>query len=139
MARSKPIPKHKPVLPPSEWTKLPKQKPMLGSVKKPRRYRPGIAALREIRSLQKTTNLLIPKLPFQRLVRDILHATPSSGYSCFNEWRLQGSALLALQEASEAYLIGLFEDAQMLACHAKRVEIRAKDLKLARRLRGPGF
>jgi len=50
--------------------------------------------------------------------------------------RFQGAAIAALQEASEAYLIGLFEDCNLCAIHAKRVTIRPSDMQLARRIRG---
>ena len=73
-----------------------------GGVKKPHRYRPGTVALREIRRYQKSTDLLIRKLPFQRLVREIAQDFK-------NDLRFQGSAILALQEAAESYLVGLFE------------------------------
>jgi|Transcript_46446 histone H3 len=98
-------------------------------VKKPHRFRPGTVALREIRRFQKSTELLIRKLPFQRLVREI-----ASEYR--NELRFQSSAVLALQEASEAYMVGLFEDTNLCAIHAKRVTIMPKDMQLARRIRG---
>ena len=100
-----------------------------GSVKKPRRYRPGTVALRQIRQYQKSTELLIRKLPFQRLVREI-----SNEFSC-EMFRWQSAAILALQEASEAYLVGLFEDTNLCAIHAKRVTIMPKDIQLARRIR----
>merc|ERR1712093_588271 len=100
--------------------------------KKPHRFRPGTVALREIRRYQKTTDLLLRKLPFQRLVREIAGS--------FNtELRFQSSAILALQEASEAYLIGLFEDTNLCAIHAKRVTIMSRDVQLARRIRGERF
>ena len=86
-------------------------------------------ALREIRRYQKTTDLLIRKLPFQRLVREIADDQR-------RDLRFQSSALGALQEATEAYLISLFEDTNLCAIHAKRVTIQGKDMKLARRLRG---
>ena len=106
-----------------------KSAPAVGGVKKPRRYRPGTVALREIRKFQKSTVLLIRKLPFQRLVREIAHD--------FNtELRFQSAAIGALQEASEAYLVGLFEDTNLCAIHAKRVTIMPQDMKLARRIRG---
>ena len=119
-------------------------------MKKPHRFRPGTVALREIRKYQKSTDLLIRKLPFQRLVREIAQDFKT-------DLRFQSSAVLALQEASEAYLVSLFEDTNLAAIHAKRVtmqvfalsflvETRAdlslllssqpKDLALARRLRG---
>lgn len=100
-----------------------------GGVKRPHRYRPGTVALREIRKYQKSTELLIRKLPFQRLVREI-----SQDFKA--ELRFQTAAILALQEACEAYLVGLFEDTNLCAIHAKRVTIQPKDMRLARRIRG---
>ena len=97
--------------------------------KKAHRYRPGTVALREIRRYQKSTDLLIRKLPFQRLVREV--AT-----SFHSELRFQKSAVLALQEAAEEYIIGLFQDTNLCAIHAKRVTIYPKDMSLARRIRG---
>ena len=97
--------------------------------KKPHRYRPGTVALREIRRYQKSTDLLIRKLPFQRLVREIAQDFKT-------ELRFQSSAIMALQEASEYYLVGLFEDTNLCAIHAKRVTIMPKDIQLARRIRG---
>ena len=93
------------------------------------RYRPGTLALREIRKYQKGTDLLIRKQPFQRLVREIAE-TMKSGL------RFQSTAVLALQEAAEAYLVGLIEDTNLAAIHAKRVTIMPKDMLLARRIRG---
>ena len=92
-----------------------KSAPATGGVKKPHRYRPGTVALREIRRYQKSTELLIRKLPFQRLVREIAQDFKT-------DLRFQSSAVLALQEASEAYLVGLFEDTNLCAisrqtCH----------------------
>ena len=100
-----------------------------GGVKKPHRYRPGTVALREIRRFQKTTELLIRKAPFQRVVRDI-------ALKYKKDVRFQSTAVLALQEASEAYMVGMFEDTNLAALHAKRVTILPRDLALARRLRG---
>mmetsp|Transcript_103235 Transcript_103235/g.332527 ORF Transcript_103235/g.332527 Transcript_103235/m.332527 type:complete len:155 (+) Transcript_103235:129-593(+) len=97
--------------------------------KKPHRYKPGTIALREIKKYQRSTELLIRKLPFQRLVREIAEELKP-------DMRFQSQAVLALQEASEAYLVGLFEDTNLCAIHAKRVTIMPKDLVLARRLRG---
>uniref|UniRef100_A0ACD5VFW7 Uncharacterized protein n=1 Tax=Avena sativa TaxID=4498 RepID=A0ACD5VFW7_AVESA len=98
-------------------------------VKKPHRFRPGTVALREIRKYQKSTELLIRKLPFQRLVREIAQDFKT-------DLRFQSSAVSALQEAAEAYLVGLFEDTNLCAIHAKRVTIMPKDIQLARRIRG---
>ncbi|CAD6892238.1 unnamed protein product [Tilletia controversa] len=101
----------------------------VGGVKKPHRYKPGTVALREIRRYQKSTELLIRKLPFQRLVREISQDIKT-------DIRFQSAAIGALQEASEAYLVSLFEDTNLAAIHAKRVTVMPKDMALARRLRG---
>ncbi|XP_053306774.1 uncharacterized protein LOC128468996 [Spea bombifrons] len=92
-------------------------------------YRLGTVALREIRRYQKSTELLIRNLPFLRLVREIAQDFKT-------DLRFQSSAVMALQEASEAYLVGLFEDTNLCAIHAKRVTIMPKDIQLARRIRG---
>ncbi|KAI1381428.1 histone-fold-containing protein [Hypoxylon crocopeplum] len=106
-----------------------KSAPSTGGVKKPHRYKPGTVALREIRRYQKSTELLIRKLPFQRLVREIAQDFKS-------DLRFQSSAIGALQESVESYLVSLFEDTNLCAIHAKRVTIQSKDIQLARRLRG---
>ena len=93
-----------------------KSAPATGGVKKPHRYRPGTVALREIRRYQKSTELLLRKLPFQRLVREIAQDFKT-------DLRFQSTSVMALQEASEAYLVGLFEDTNLCAIHAKRVTI----------------
>lgn len=100
-----------------------------GGVKKPHRFKSGTVALREIRKYQKSTELLLRKLPFQRLVRDI-----ASDYK--SDLRFQATAVLALQEAAESYLVGVFEDTNLCAIHAKRVTIMPKDIHLAKRIRG---
>ncbi|KXZ50444.1 hypothetical protein GPECTOR_16g618 [Gonium pectorale] len=79
--------------------------------------------------LAKSTELLIRKLPFQRLVREIAQDFKT-------DLRFQSQAVLALQKAAEAYLVGLFEDTNLCAIHAKRVTIMPKDIQLARRIRG---
>jgi histone H3 len=108
-----------------------KSTPVIDSqgAKKQHRFRPGTVALREIRKYQKSTDLLIRKLPFQRLVREI-----ASGFR--GDLRFQSSAIAALQEASEAYLVGLFEDTNLCAIHANRVTIMERDVQLAQRIRG---
>ena len=103
--------------------------PATGGLKKPHRYRPGTVALREIRRYQKSTELLFRKLPFQRFVREV-----AQDYK--TDLRFQGSAVLALQTAAEDYLVGLFEETNLAAIHAKRVTIMAKDMRLAYRIRG---
>lgn len=100
-------------------------------VKKPHRFHPGTVALREIRKYQKGVELLVRKLPFQRLVREIAQNAPIEK----PDLRFQASALAALQEAAEDFLVSLFEDTNHCAIHAKRVTIMPKDLALARRLR----
>ena len=92
-------------------------------------FRPGVMALHEIRHYQKSSALLIRKLPFQRLVREIAQDFKTNLH-------FQSVAILCLQEAAEAYLVRLFEDTNLCAIHAKRVTITPKDLQLARRIRG---
>ena len=98
-----------------------KRHPEIGGIKKPHRFRPGTVALREIRRYQKSTDLLIRKLPFQRLVREIAQEFKT-------DLRFQSAAVLALQEAAEAYLVGLFEDSNLCAIHAKRVTVMPRDM-----------
>lgn len=98
---------------------------------KRRRYRPGTVALRDIRRYQKSTDLLIKKMPFQRLVREI-----ARDLGLVTDLRFQVSAINALQEAAEAHLVSLFEDTNLCAIHGRRVTIMPKDMSLARRLRG---
>ena len=101
-------------------------------VKKTHRWRPGTVALREIRRFQKGTQLLIRKAPFQRLVRE-LSTTQKEGL------RFQSAAVLAIQEATESYIISLLSDTNLCAIHTRRVTIMPRDLTLARRLRGERF
>ncbi|PIC28090.1 hypothetical protein B9Z55_020120 [Caenorhabditis nigoni] len=116
---------------------MPKTAPLAGIVMrkaappimKPHRYRPGTVALREVRRYQKSTELLIRKRPFERLVREIAQDMKS-------DLRFQSSAIEALQEASERFLVEIFELTQLCAIHAKRVTITPKDIQLARRIRG---
>ncbi|CAG7733833.1 unnamed protein product, partial [Allacma fusca] len=90
---------------------------------------PGFLAIQEIRKYQRITELLIPKLPFQRLVREIKQKLKM-------DFQIQAAALEALQEASEAYLVELFEDVNLLCLHSRRVTITPRDVSLARRIRG---
>ncbi len=100
-----------------------------GGIKRPRKFKAGVVALREIRRYQKSTDLLIRKLLFQRLVREVANKFKV-------DLRFQSNAIMVLQEASEAYLTALFEDTNLCALHAKRVTIMSKDIQLARRIRG---
>ena len=95
----------------------------------PHRYWPGMVALREIWRYQKSTELLIHKLPFQRLVHEILQ-----GYGV--GYRVTPAMMMALQEAAEAYIVQLLEDSNLCAIHAKRITIQPKDMHLARRIHG---
>jgi histone H3 len=96
----------------------------------PRRRRPGTVALREIRQYQRSTDLLIPKLPFQRAVRAMVEQKLNK-----YDTRFQASSLLALQEALEAYMAGIFEDAVVAQIHAKRMTLLTKDLDMVTRIR----
>lgn len=113
-----------------------RQSPATGGVKRPHRYRPGTVALREIRRYQKSTELLIRKLPFARYVREVAQDFKT-------DLRFQASAISALQEGSEAFLIAIMEFANLCAIHAKRVTIMPKDFSLVARVKydatGYGF
>ena len=98
-----------------------------------RKFRPGTRALKEIRKYQKSSDLLIPSLPFSRLIREVAQSVLGSSMP---DIRFQSAAILALQEAAEAYLVTLFEDTVLCAIHARRVTIMPRDMQLARRIRG---
>ncbi|XP_029591376.1 histone H3-like centromeric protein A [Salmo trutta] len=100
------------------------------SLKDKRRFRPGTRALMEIRKYQKSTDLLLRKGPFARLVREVCQTYSRD----FMRWQVY--ALLALQEAAEAFLVLLFSDAYLCTIHAKRVTLFPRDIQLARRIRG---
>ncbi|KAI9034832.1 histone H3 family protein [Aspergillus affinis] len=99
-----------------------------------RRYRPGTVALKEIRKYQRSFDLLIQKLPFARLVREVAQEVLPADVG--SELRWQSHAIQAVQEAAEAFMVHLFEDTNLCAIHAKRVTIMQKDIQLARRIRG---
>ncbi|KAI1287359.1 histone H3.3 [Halotydeus destructor] len=96
---------------------------------KKRKWRPGTLALREIRRLQKSTELLIPRSRFQRVVREVAQELFSGDF----KW--QTASLQALQEAAESYLLGIFEDSNLCAIHSRRVTIMPRDVHLTRRIR----
>ena len=106
-----------------------KNPPTTEGIKKSKCFHPGTVALQEIRRYQKSAELLIGKLPFTRLVREVAKDFKT-------DLRFQQAAIGALQESVEAYLVGLFEDTNLCAIHAKRVTILPKDMQLARRIRG---
>ena len=83
--------------------------------------------LRDIRKLQKSTNLLIPKAPFYRLVREVI-ADINPNY------RVQANAVMALHESSESFLLKMFEFSNYIAIHAKRVTLMPKDIHLLRKI-----
>ena len=105
-----------------------KVKPAEGGIRKPNRFRSGTVALREIRKLQKSTELLIRKKPFKRLVREIAQDIGGG-------WRFKPNAISALQVACEDYITELNEDTNLCSIHAKRVTIRPADMRLAVKLR----
>uniref|UniRef100_A0A1B6DMA7 Core Histone H2A/H2B/H3 domain-containing protein n=1 Tax=Clastoptera arizonana TaxID=38151 RepID=A0A1B6DMA7_9HEMI len=97
------------------------------------RKRPGTRALMEIRKYQKTTDFLIPRLPFCRVVKEIISDLTPSGKEPF---RIQSMALTALQEMTELYFVHFLEDSMLCSIHARRVTLQPKDIQLARRIRG---
>jgi histone H3 len=101
----------------------------MGGMKKPHCCRPGTIAIHEIRKYQKNIDLLIRKAPFQRLVKEI-----ATNFKL--DLQMQSMALLALQEASKAYLVCLFKDSNDCAIYAKHVMIMPKDIRLAQHIRG---
>ena len=105
--------------------------PKVGGIKKPRRYRPGVQALREIRKMQKSTTPCIPFAPFTRFVKEIAHELAPK-----KQYRFQESAIQAIRESAEKHIITLMEDANLCAIHAKRITIQPRDIMLARRIRG---
>ena len=110
-----------------------------GGIKKPHRYRPSIVALREIRRYQSSTENLIKRTPFQRLIREIsqeYRICPDGPGTPSVQVRFQSTAIAALQEVAENYIVGLFEDVNLLAIHARRVTIMPRDIQLALRIRG---
>ena len=113
-------------------TKHSRRKWNRGGLKKPRRYRPGTVSLREIRKYQKSTELLIRKIPFQRLVKEVCQGINK-------ELRFQSTAILALQEASEDYLVKMFNQINLCAIHAGRVTVQTKDIALWRRMKGGNY
>ena len=105
-----------------------------GGIKKPHRYQPGMVALREIRRYQRSTENLIKRTPFQKLIREIsqeYRICPDGPGTPSVQVRFQSTAIAALQEAAENYIVGLFEDVNLLAIHARHVTIMPRDIQLA--------
>ena len=119
--------------------KLLKQASSTGGIKKPRRYCPGLLALHEIHRYQQSTESLIRKTPFNKLIKEIsqeYRICPEGPGTPSVQVRFQSTALVVLQEAAENFLVGLFEDVNLLAVHAKRVTVMPCDIRLALRIRG---
>ena len=102
-------------------------KPPSCQMQKKRRFRPGTVALREIQWYQKSKDLLIRRAPFQWVIHEIM-------WGIRNDLRIQAAAIKGLQEAAEAYLVGLFEDSNLCAIHARQVTIMPRDVQLTRRI-----
>ena len=116
-----------------------KQKSITGGIKKPHRYHPGLLALREIHRYQQSTKSLIRRTPFNKLIKEIsqeYRICPEGPGTPSVQVHVQSTALAVLQEATENFLIGLFEDINLLAVHAKRVTVMPRDIRLALRIRG---
>lgn len=94
-----------------------------------RRFHPGTVALREIKRYQRRSDSLIQRAPFLRMVREIVHAHNP-------EYRMQPAAVVALQEAAEAYITGMLQESNLAAIHAKRTTVTGNDMKLVRHIRG---
>ena len=109
--------------------------PGTGGVKRPHRWRPGTVALREIRRYQKGTELLIRKIPFMRLVREIACDQEIIRYIPTDGWRFQSQAIEAIQQAAEEYITSVFLDANLCCIHCRRQTIQVKDIQLAQRIR----
>ena len=110
-----------------------------GGIKKPHRYRSGMVALREIRRYQASTENLIKCTPFQKLLREIsqeFRICPDGPGTSSVQVRFQSTAIAALQEAAENYIVGLFEDLNLLTIHARQVTIMPRDIRLALRICG---
>ena len=118
-----------PTLPPNRTTIPRRTRPGTKAIREIRRYQGGIQGKKPFLNQKNATRLLIKKLPFQRLVREIAQDFKT-------DLRFKATAMLALQEATEAYLVGLFEDTNLAAIHAKRVTDMPRDIQLVRRLRG---
>lgn len=129
MARSKDTARKAPKVAKKAGAKKVAKSTATGVKKTTRRWRAGTVALRQVRKFQKSTNLLLRKAPFQRLVREL-----AGNYK--DGLRFASSAVLALQEATESYIVSVLSDTNLCAIHSRRVTIMPRDLHLARRLRG---
>ena len=116
--------------------------PVTGGYKKPHQYWPGILALRKIRRYQQSTEYLIKRTPFQKLIREIPQeywVCPDSPGTPSFQVHFQSTAIAALQEAAENFIVGLFEDVNLLVVYTKRVTVMPRDIRLALRIRGDHY
>ena len=101
-----------------------------------------MVALREIRRYQKSTDCLIKRSPFQKLIREISQeytVCPDGPGTLSIQVRFQSTAIEDLQEAAENFIVGLFKDVHLLAAHAKTVTVMHRDVRLALRIRGDHY
>ena len=111
-------------------------------IKRPHCNRPGMVVLREIRRYQKSTECLIKRSPFQKLIREIsqeYRVCPQGPGTPSIQMRFQSTAIATLQEAAENFIVGLFEDVNLSAVHAKRVTVMLQDVRIALRIRGDHY
>ena len=119
-----------------------RDKPVTGGIKKSHRYQPGLVALREIRRYQQSNECLIKKAPFHKLIREIsqeYRVCPDGPGTPSVQVNFQSTAISALQKATENFIVGLFEDVNFLAVHAKRVTVMPRDIRLALRIGGDHY
>ena len=122
--------------------KLLRQNSTTGGIKKPHRYHSGLLGLQEIHRYQQSTDSLIRKTPFNKLIKEIsqeYRVCPDGPGTPSVQVRFQSTALVALQETAENFLVGLFEDVNLLAVHAKRVTVMPHDIRLALGICGDHF
>lgn len=103
-----------------------------GKKKINRYHKPGVMALKEIYRYQKSTDLLIKKMPFRRVIRELAREINP-------ELRFRSVALQTIQECAENFLVKLCEDSKLVAIHAKRVTMMAKDLLLILKIKHSGM
>ena len=116
---------------------LRQNKSLTQGIKKPHRYQPGLVALREIRRYQQSTECLIKRTPFNKLIKEIsqeYRVCPDGPGMPSVQVRFQSTALAAFQEEAENFIMGLFEDVILLAVHARRVTVMPQDIRLALRI-----
>ena len=104
---------------------------MENGIKKSYKHRNGTVALREIRNLQKSTNLLLREKPFVHLVREIAQDCHSTAHNSTNEWRFKPEAVKALQDSCEDFFTELDKDSKRYTFRANRIKLQPEDRKIA--------